>query len=114
MNTDLTSLLNNDYNYHHIAGHDLANLLDNNILHWIKSTGVLINPSMQDIYEHLDSVADGFYENERYVIHSTTDPDFKNDIARLNKLASVREITRDDLNSNYIYDKLEQKVIKYV
>lgn len=113
MNTDLTLLLNNYYNYHHIAGHDLANLLDDDLLDWMKSTGALINPSMQDILEHLDNVADGFYENERYVIHSTTDPDFKNDIDYLNKLANVREITRDDLNSDYIYDKLKQKVIKY-
>ena len=114
MNTDLSLLLNNDYNYHHIAGHDLANLLDNTRLFWIKSTGVLNDPSEQDILEHLANVADGFYENERYVIRCTADPDFKNDIDYLNKLASVREITRDDLNSNYIYDKLEQKVIKYV
>lgn len=113
MNTDLSLLLNNDYNYHHIAGHDLANLLDDDLLDCMKSTGVLINPSMQDIYEHFDSVADGFYENERYVIRRTTDTAFKNDIDYLNKLASVREITRDDLNSDYIYDKLEQKVIKY-
>lgn len=115
MPNELETLMTHDYNYHvDTDGHDINNLMDESQLRFITGTPVLNgNPSWEDIKNAMIENIDGFRETDRYIVRVTKDPNCQNDLKMLHELEKYRPLREDDFVSNYIYDKNDQKIIKY-
>ena len=64
-----------------------------------------MNPLLKNLQIHK--------ENDRYIIRKSNDPIAKNDIEQLKEIEQYRPLRISDFVSNYIYDKKDEKIIKY-
>ena len=113
MDSDLEKLTTENHGYHLVDGHDASNLLDNNQLHFIGGTPTTNGDLSSDITVPFDEQLDGYKENDRYIIRKSNDPIAKNDIEQLKEIEQYRPLRISDFVSNYIYDKKDEKIIKY-
>lgn len=115
MKSDLETLMTQDYNYHQDDGHDIANLVNDDQLKFTKGTPVMSgDPTYEEMLAAMDDKMDGYRETDRYIVRTSKDPIASNDVARLRELEQYRPLKLGvDLISNYVYDKIDKKVIKY-